>query len=118
MFCDLVEVVEHGHAGLVLAALPLLPVVGLRLADAARAAPGAVATSARRRDPSSGRRPVPAWGGQRYFAIIFTIFGVYVHKILHLQAVLRIFFNQITCWLFGIFHKRRALTIVSCLAII
>ena len=57
---DLVEVVEDGHAGLVPAALAVLPVVWLAGAQSSCPAPPTVRTGGGRRHPLPGGRPVPA----------------------------------------------------------
>ena len=54
-----VDVVEDADAGLLLAALPLLPVVRLPLLEAARVAPLAEGAAPGGRDPLAGGRPVP-----------------------------------------------------------
>ena len=55
-----VDVVQDADARLVLAALPLLPVVGLPLLQAPGVAPLAVSALPRGWDPLTGGRPVPA----------------------------------------------------------
>ena len=55
-----VEVVEDADAGLVLASLPLLPVVRLSLLQSATPRPVAEPTAPRGRDPLPRGRPVPA----------------------------------------------------------
>ena len=54
-----VDVVQDADARLVLAALPLLPVVGLPLLQAPGVAPLAVSALPRGWDPLTGGRPVP-----------------------------------------------------------
>ena len=68
---DLVEVVEYGHAGLVPAALALLPVVWLTGAQSPRPAPPTVRTGGRRRHPLPCGRPVPPvlYGGLKIFPL-------------------------------------------------
>ena len=59
MAAHVVDVVEDADAGLLLAALPLLPVVRLPLLEAARVAPLAEGAAPGGRDPLAGGRPVP-----------------------------------------------------------